>query len=503
MRSQYLPVLSLALITACGGPSPQEVRQRTSSVLTEMVTESSDAIEMARRIEALTAAVDGLSSLSVGLGWSSTSSPSKADATDSFGASSGTSPADIAAQLDEILGRYIFADGNVESSGGGSITFLLRGSVVCSSASSLSSGGASCIGLATRCDDAPATSSSTAQAKAACVELIDRLQIRIVATLVGDRGIDLELRIGPSSDIYLLQLRPGSITLKISLAAARAAVVHLATILGEELPDLPQVMEGVLSLSLTRNAPRDLTASVGVLEAVDVQGMGSTGSYKLHLDARDPALSVHWDGTAERLTLDVDWGAAEMLVPARALFQKATGHLHVVLAGLTASASVGKGEAKLQLTNVGLGGGPSWAKLDGKTLVEVNLNPTAGRAFDLEVVPWQGQARCTVDPQLDLQVKLALAPLQPYLTTPLDPSVKNESYRLQLSRPGGRPEVTGAAESATFPGGLKVLQGTLSLQSFVQPAQVVVPAGSCLVVNESPASGAHPLLGRFSAVPCP
>ena len=62
---------------------------------------------------------------------------------------------------------------------------------------------------------------------------------------------------------------------------------------------------------------------------------------------------------------------------------------------------------------------------------------------------------------------------------------------------------TVASETATFPGGLKVLQGTLSLQSFVQPAQVVVPAGSCLVLDESPAAGAHPLLGRFAAVPCP
>jgi hypothetical protein len=503
-------VASMTLITvlaACGGPSPDEVRQRTSSILDEMITESADAVEVARRMEALSVALDGLSSVSTALGWSSasSSSASKTDSTGSVGTSSGTSAADVAAQLDDILGRFVFAEGNVESTGGGSTTFLLRGSVVCGAASSVSTSGTSCIGgtgLTTRCSDAPATSSST-QPKAECIELVDRLQIRIVATLVGERGLDLELRIGPSADIYRLQLRPGAITLKASLAGARAAVVHLATVLGEPLPDLPQVVEGVIALSLTRNAPHDLTAALSVLEAVEVQGMGSTGSYKLHLDARDPALSAHFDGAAPRLTMDVDWGATELLVPARALFQKATGQLHVVLSGLTASASVGEGDVGLKIKNVGLGAGPSSAKLDAQTLVEVNLNPTAGRAFALDVVPRQGLPSCTVDPQLELQVKLALAPLQPYLSSPLDAWVKNDSYRVLLQKPGGRPEVTAAPETGTFPGGVKVLQGTLTLESFVQPAKVVVPAGSCLVLGSSSTPDGHPLLGRLAAVTCP
>jgi hypothetical protein len=159
-------------------------------------------------------------------------------------------------------------------------------------------------------------------------------------------------------------------------------------------------------------------------------------------------------------------------------------------------------EQKLTIAKIGLGPEASSVTLNDQTLIEVNLNANAGRQFNLEIVPWQDLPRCAVDPQLELEVKLNLQTIEAFLDEPLESWARNEVYRLSLSNTDGKAEVIPIAESQDALGGLKVLQGVLSLQSSVQPAKVEVPAGSCLMVTESKPEDSHPLLGYFKSVPC-
>jgi hypothetical protein len=478
-------------LAACGGPSPDEVRQRSSSILSEMVREAGNSIDAISQMESIRTFLDGLTA--VGWGWGSGDQAGPAAGAESKASNLGASASEVAARLDETLGRYVFNESNLETTSHGSTTFLLRGSTICQGFT------VSCYSASGQPTTCTSTSSSSSQAK--CAEMVDRLQIRIVASLEGD-GVDLELQVGPGRGVFTLQLRPGSVTLKISLASARETLAHVAQVTGEDLPDLPQLMQGVIALSLIRNAPGDLTAKLSVLQAIDVAGLGPEGSYKARTEARDPLASLRFERGAGRLTSTADWGATEVLLPTRLLFSRGSGQLQLLLQGLS-STLVASQSAGIEVKNIGLGDGPSWLKLDEKTLFEANLNAASGRRFGVDITPWQGLPRCEVDPEVDLQVKLYLAPIERWLDSPLEPWARNESYRLRLASAAGKPQVVPMRSSGTFPGGLKVLQGSLTLESFNQPAQVTVPAGACLIGRDSIPAGAHPLLGHLQSIACP
>jgi hypothetical protein len=458
---------ALVLLTsACGQPTPEEVKQRTSSILVEMIQETQDSVESARNTEAVRSLIDTL-------GWSwSGSDTIKADSWDSK---------EVAAQIDEALGKYIFVESNVEGSSSDSITFLLRGS--------------------TLCQDVEHSAS-----RADCVEAVDRLGIRITATMVDADGVDLTIALGGGPGVVTLRLRPGSITAELDLAAARQAAIQLAALMETSLPDLPGVMEGVVSASLIRNAPGDLTAKVGILKAVRVEGATDRGAYKVRSQARDPLAMVRYQRASQALSASVDWGITEVLLPASEVLRESSGVLQVMVQGLSASVSTPSSGKKLEIKGLSLGQGKSWARLDGQTLVEVSLNPAVdGNSFDLGLFPEAGALpRCVVSPELDLTVKLHLAPLASSLDD-LEPWALDDVYRLSLSSASGDPEVQPIGEQGGFPGGLKVLQGTLTLQSLgaPAPAKVSAAAGTCLVYDEQAPYGSHPLLGRLQVVPCP
>ena len=61
-----------------------------------------------------------------------------------------------------------------------------------------------------------------------------------------------------------------------------------------------------------------------------------------------------------------------------------------------------------------------------------------------------------------------------------------------------------APSTATFGGGIKVVQGTLTLQAASVPLEaVIVETGRCLVSVKPVPAGKHPILGALAAVDCP
>lgn len=502
MRQSRLALL-LGLVcfelVACGGPPPEEVRSRSSAILADFVREAGDSAEAARALESIKLFSDGLSALGVGSAdvpapWPGTGSGS--GGTTSSSTNLRESAAKAAAQLDEILGRYLFNEANLESSSLGDTTFLIRGAAVC--------GGASATRVCGGTSGGPVTCQESSSSREHCIQAVDRLQLRIVASLVGADGVDLELRVGGSGTILLLQLRRDEITAKLYLGAARDAAQAIGALLGEELPALPEHARGVVALTLKRNAPRDLTASVGIAEAIELAGAAAGGDYRVASEARDPLLSLRFQAASSTLSLSVDAGASELAGPARLFFAKAAAkqQLKALLAGWTGTFTASAAEG-IAFKGIGLGVGRSSVSLDGIELWASELNSQAGGRFDLEVEPFQGMPRCTLSPRLELDVRVNLAPVQSWLDETLPPWALNERYRLSLSEPGNRPQVLPVAARAGFPGGLKVVRGTLNLRAELTPAAVTVTAGQCLAVNESAAPGSHPLLGLLAVVSCP
>lgn len=472
-------------LTACGEASPEEVRDRTAPIVSRVVKEVQGALSAAEQMSEVKQLLETLEILAPGL----------ADDTLKADWDSGMSDDDLAAEINETLARYVLTEANVESASPDSVTFLLRGAQVCQGVTVTECSAP--LGGEPQCT----TSHETSQE---CIEAVDRLELRIKATLVGSEGVDLGFGIGGSPTVITLRLRPDEVTVEVSLAGAGVAAERVAQLTGEQI-DLPETMKGVLSASLKIHAPGDISLQSAVKQAVQVETTVDQGAFQLRMAARDPVVSLRLRQSPPSVTLDVDWGALELACPARQVWEQASGTVALALQGLSASLA-SDGSGGLAIKGVSLGSGTSRLMLSNTSLVtslvEVDLNPSDGRKLDLALAPWQdGLPRCEVSPLLDLRVKINLAPIEAYLDEPLEPWARNEVFVARLAAATGNPAVAPVRSTATFDGGLKVLSGRLTLQSQVQPATITVPQGSCLVWHDADA-GSHPLLGHFDSGPC-
>jgi hypothetical protein len=470
----------LFLLSACGEPTPDEVRQRTSTIITRVIHETGQSIRGASEMKEVKDLVDSLQTMIPGLAGDDTI---KADGLDLD--MDEMDEKEAAAALNKLLATYVFIEDNVVSAGGDSITFQLQGATLCKEVAPQSCSGS--FGGPVTCQTDPAD-------LAECVKMVDQLQIRIKATLVGSDGVDLALQVGGGT-LVTLRLRSDRVTVELDLDGIKAAAQHVAKVTGENIY-LPQTMKGAVSSSLIINGPGDLSLQSAITRAIHVEAGDASEPVTIKAEARDPLTELRYRSSVPSLSINVDWGAVELLLPAKEVWDLARGTASLSLKGLTAKLTADK--QGLTIKGVGLGQGTSAIALDGKPLVQVEL-----QTFDMDLLPWQSLPKCVFKPGVDLKVKLNLAQLEPYVDDPIEAWALDETYSLQLG--GGNPEVAPIPEqTAGFPeGGLTVLKGALQLKSHVQPASVDVPAGSCLRWSEEVAPGGHPLLGHFQSVACP
>lgn len=350
---------------------------------------------------------------------------------------------------------------------------------------------------ATFCEDAEGV------VDAECAAQIDDLELRIRATEAGD-GLDLGLRIGPDqAEPLVLELRTDRASVVVSLADAKEAVAFLSQG-SEEDVELPEVMEGTIAFSLLVPAPDAVELQVSVREEVrlEVAVPDSDEVIAFSTEIRDPLYSVRMDGESYGMTVDV--GRTRLSGPWSDIEGDGNdlGLLEIDWRGLSYEIDLSASSDSLVVRNIGLGDGTSTVKLAGETLVAVDINADSGRHFDLELTADSaGLPLLTVDPGLDLQVSYNLAPLADGGVA-VDAPLLNAGYSFTLG--GERPSVQPVEADAltSFPGGLRVVEGELVISADGADADVVVPAGQCLV-EVTPAEGAHPLTGALAAVDCP
>jgi hypothetical protein len=343
-----------------------------------------------------------------------------------------------------------------------------------------------------------------------CVEQANRLQLRLRLTQPSPGDVDVELLVTSARhNPATLELHDDHAGVVVNLEQLQSTLDTL----GEDTMQLTE-LRGVVALELVRHAALDYGLRYSVREEVRVRAVSDEGdAVEVTLGASVPTSELRLDGNAQKLTGSYDLGSLRVAGPLSAFVNEAplapssaaepapapklyTGNIEAFLAGLEGSVALDGTNDELELTNVGLGDASSTLHHDGALIAQVDLNPDGNRHLDLRAKKADAeQAELSFSPNLDLRVLLNFASLAGQLDD-LPAYALGDSLRLFLDGP--------APSVKTEPDALRVLSGSLSLTSEAVPsADVLVPAGSCLVETEAMAPAQHELLSRFAAGACP
>jgi hypothetical protein len=180
----------------------------------------------------------------------------------------------------------------------------------------------------------------------------------------------------------------------------------------------------------------------------------------------------------------------------------------VRLGGASYELTAREGQTEALISHLGLGEVQTQVTVDDTVLFTADLNPEAGRHFDLTITKeLDGQPLLTVSPSYDLTAMFHLLPLKLDGLTTVPSFYEDETYRVLLSPGAGdtAPQLKPVpADDAGFPGGLRVVRGTLSLTTDLPGVSgITVAEGECLADRDVIDGGDHPLLGHFRTIPCP
>jgi hypothetical protein len=403
--------------------------------------------------------------------------------------------------LVEVLREKIFTPGNLESEDASSATYLIGAATLCENSGddAVTPGGA-----------APAPGAGALDPE--CVDEAARLQIRLRLTQPSPGDIDVQLlmtaaRHNPAT----LELHDDHVGLAVDLGQVKATLDTL----GEDTMQLTE-LSGVVALELVRNAELDYSLRYSMREDIQVGAIDDEGRpIDVTVAASIPAGELRLDGNARTLTGTYNLGSVHVVAPLASFIDEEpsvgsingdpaaippprvyTGTIDAFLSGLDGSVTLDGNMDRIALKNLGVGDTSSTIKHDGNLIAQLDVNPDAGRHFDLLAQKADdGRVQLTVSPNLDLRVLLNFASLAGQLDD-LPAYALGDSLRLFFD--GTDPTIKEEADA------LRVVSGTLNLMSETVPtANVIVPAGSCLVETDLTTPAEHELLSQFAAAACP
>jgi len=423
---------------------------------------------------------------------------------------------DSAADLVRELRERVLIEANLESSTSTSATYRLGPDVLCSDDSD---------------DDAPSgadpsDTNSDASSDSDCVERVTQLEPRLVLTSPREGDIDVTLLLGAERHAPLaLELYHDSLGVRVDLSEG----VALARDLGEDLEGLRE-LDGKLEWRLVRNAERDYSVELNVLEALSAVVESEGDTLTTSLAASSPAWNVRIDGNTNTLSAGFDLGTLRVAGPLRLfadLFEddeasvaipgatgdsfdaaplpeplpepepepearEYTGVIELLLAGMSGTVRYTADSDVLSFVDLGFGDGTSTLKHDGNTLFGLDLNALSGRRVNLEVTPTEDGAQISISPSFDLQLAFAFHHIADQFEGIAD-YLLDDTLRVWFD--GEAPAIAVSDEQ------LQVTSGTLHLSSQADPSiNLDVEAGLCIVGEAEESSGSdssdenvHPL----------
>jgi hypothetical protein len=425
---------------------------------------------------------------------------------------------DLSEEVDDVadwVAENLFNEANVESSTETSVTYRVPAELLCGA--SESSGGSTF-----PIDGAEDTTSTMddSEVDPECVETLNQFPIRLAVSQRSADNLDVDLLVGQERyNPVELQIYTNQLGIEIDLAQLRAALIRFGQVVDEPL-ELPEVMQGRLSATLTVEGQGRFSVSLAVLTAVDVRSTSGEAPFEVSLGTANPAGSVTIDGLAETIEGALALGPLAATFPAEAVFGSemtcddmgctesgASGTLSIYLAGLSAATTLDGSFERIELRNLGLGSATSTVGLDGQQLLAIDLNADSGRQLDVTVEGDESGFQLSVSPELDLQVALDMARAGGNI--PDVPAwMLDDDMRLELTG-ASTPAIAMSEVSDT--GVVRVTEGVLRMSSSARDLLIEVSAGECLWGDDSTEGGGegsvedddwHPMDGLLSGL-CP
>lgn len=360
------------------------------------------------------------------------------------------------ARLDDLadkLAADVFIDANVVSDDGRTIVYELPFDVICWD---------------------PGT-------RAECEARWADEHLRLAVSSRAEGELTIVLRAGEPA------VEPMSFTLGRERASASISLAPLYSLLERngalEADDNGLVLNqmlGRVTFTFARDDDHTATASAAVDEAVSLRASGEGATVNASL-GRSTA-SATFDAAARTVDLDVDAGAFRLDGPLRLLGGDAFEDVALArmvaidVPGVDVEVDVDDAARTLDIDDLSLGNGPTTIKLDGQTLLALDLNRNADREVDLHVSRLaDGGNEIVVSPSLELRLTLALAQL-----TAIEPDfdagwAADETLTVTL-------DGSTAPTVRTHGDTTEVIAGRLTYASSAAPALgFTVEAGQCLV----------------------
>lgn len=482
-----VPLTGLALV-ACGGErgaEPDEIREALDDVVVPIVDDTSAAFQFLDDSSVLEDVDVSLGGSGVSRAWGS-GQEGDMEAPEPEDFEPDPNEPTPGEQLAQYLREVIFTEDNYEGEG----IYRIRGRDVC---------GEEGMEPTPADEDAPADPDPDAEGTDDCERMVDEMELRIEVLLV-DGGFDARLLVGPERAKPLkLESRDDRITVIANLAAAKAAIEHVASVTGAEV-ELPEVLEGVVAASVQRDGEAAATVALSIREDVAVEANTEDGAVSLHAAAREPLARVSIDAIARHLEVQANAGPVVASLP-WSMFEGDTeigGTLHVDLAGATGTIVLDDDDRAINLTGLGLGDATSRISLDDQVLWSMDVNPETGRTFDMTVTPGDGRTTMAIEPGLHVVTTLDMRPITESWDE-VDPAQDGDTYEIVFD--GDHPAAEAIDGDETHDGAFRVTSGHLRLTA-TGATPIDVAAGECLVDSEVE-DGEHPALGGLASGACP
>jgi hypothetical protein len=388
---------------------------------------------------------------------------------------------DTARDLETLLRDRLLVASNIESKTDSEVTYLLKADPTCR----------------------PLPSSGSTDLDPDCARDLPKLQVRLVTVTDGD-GIRMTVQVGPARDeLSAFVIHSDLLAWEVGFARGLKAVEFINMTLdpGAEQKRYPFTkLEGRIKVALQKLAPKKVKGSLGILEPVVVESDDPGVSFTSAKS--DPLLALTGDGETRTATLDWALGQTDVLAawdPQGANLRNKD--LHVSIGGSYGRGTVTDGKKEIALEGYGVGA--SFVAVRGTHIFDLDFNPRDGRKMDVLVTAPGDVPRFAVTPKFDLSLAFNLGAIAAELKDPPPAPLVHETYTVVLD--GAVPAVIEVArQTPTFPGGIRVVAGTLTVATNGTPATtVVVPAGKCLTGKDPLPMGAHEILGRLDVVSCP
>ena len=286
--------------------------------------------------------------------------------------------------------------------------------------------------------------------------------VRLGVTSRRDGDLDVSVLVGEQQvNVATLSLHQSRVAIEIDLGAVASVWSVVSGLMGGEGPPAPDVMQGVIVISLVDNGSNDYTAELAITRAIQIQSNDAETPYGLTIGRSTPAVSVQLDGDAERITTTFGVGPVDASGPLQIvdeLFEDdcaptatrtsgggssgenpgapappppdtdppdagcggtdrdLTGTLAAHLAGFSGAAIITN--TGVEVTGLGIGGTASSVTFNGLPLITADFNETMGRATNGSAAETSEGIQTAFQPGVDLKVGLQLSRIADQLEVP-------------------------------------------------------------------------------------